>query len=297
MPTKTRSTRPKADKVLTDAVEVARAAAVEISSAEDVGEHLGVVMLDERLAMHQFACERRGYQGWHWSISVARAPRAKIATVCEANLLPGDQAVLSPEWLPYAERLAPGDIGAGDITPYIEDDPRLEAGFEATGDEDVDETGFFELGLGRPRVLSAEGRDEAAQRWYDGAHGPTSEIAVKAPAQCTTCGFFLPMAGALRQVFGVCTNAWSPSDGAVVSLDHGCGAHSEVELDLPSSEPEQGHVLDEFALEVSEPAPAAPEQEPPAAVEVEPAAAESELPEPTDATSESDAPDDGPQEA
>ena len=63
------------------------------------------------------------------------------------------------------------------------------------------------------------------------------------------------MAGALRQVFGVCTNAWSPSDGAVVSLDHGCGAHSEVELDLPSSEPELGHVLDEFALEVSAPAP------------------------------------------
>lgn len=263
MPTKTRTARPKADKVLTGAVDLARAAAAEISSSEDVGDHLGVVMLDERLAMHQFACRRRGYTGWHWSVSLARAPRAKVATVCETNLLPGDQAVLAPQWLPYAERLAPGDIGAGDVTPYVEQDPLLEAGFEATGEEDVDQVGFVELGLGRPRVLSAEGRDDAAQRWYDGAHGPTADIATKAPAHCTTCGFFVPMAGALRRVFGVCANEWSPSDGAVVSLDHGCGAHSEADLNLPSSEPEHAHVLDEFALEVSADEP--PVDGPPAA--------------------------------
>lgn len=68
------------------------------------------------------------------------------------------------------------------------------AGFEATGEEDVDAVALWELGLGRPRVLSAEGRDTAAQRWYDGAHGPTAEVAVKAPAACESCGYFLPMA-------------------------------------------------------------------------------------------------------
>ncbi|XAS76348.1 DUF3027 domain-containing protein [Dermatophilaceae bacterium Sec6.4] len=243
--------RPKVDKVLTDAVQVARTAAESISSAADVGEHLGAVMLDERLAMHQFACDRKGYAGWHWSISLARAPRAKVATVCETNLLPGDGSILSPDWLPYADRLAPGDIGAGDVTPYVQDDPYLEAGFEATGDEDVDEVGFFELGLGRPRVLSAQGRADAAARWYDGGHGPGADIAQKAPAHCASCGFFVPMAGALRQMFGVCANAWSPSDGTVVSLDHGCGAHSEADLELTSVEPEHAHVLDEFALDVS----------------------------------------------
>lgn len=30
--------------------------------------------------------------------------------------------------------------------------------------------------------------------------------------------------GSLGTVFGVCANAWSPDDGKVVSLDHGCGA-------------------------------------------------------------------------
>ena len=105
------------------------------------------------------------------------------------------------------------------------------AGFEATGDEDVDQVALWELGLGRHRVLSAEGRDAAAQRWYDGESGPTAPVAVKAPAPCSTCGFFVPMAGALRSVFGVCANEWSPSDGRVVSLDHGCGAHSEVDVE------------------------------------------------------------------
>lgn len=253
---KARVAKPKADKVLIGATDIAREAAVEISSAADVGEHLGAVMFDDRLAMHQFVCNRKGYAGWHWSISVARAPRAKVATVCEANLLPGDGSILSPDWLPYAERLAPGDIGAGDVTPFIEQDPLLEAGFEATGEEDVDEVAVFELGLGRPRVLSAQGREEAAGRWYDGTHGPNAEVAKKAPAHCTSCGFFVPMAGALRQVFGVCANAWSPSDGTVVALDHGCGAHSEAHLELTSSEPEHGHVLDEFALDVSSQEPA-----------------------------------------
>ncbi len=99
-------------------------------------------------------------------------PRGKVATVCETNLVPGDGALLSPEWLPYADRIAPGDLGAGDVLPYKEDDPLLEAGFEATGDEEVDELATYELGLGRKRVLSAEGREAAAQRWYEGENGP-----------------------------------------------------------------------------------------------------------------------------
>jgi hypothetical protein len=145
--------------------------------------------------------------------------------------------------------LAPGDVGPGDITPRIDDDPLLEAGFEATGDEDVDQMAQWELGLGRPRVLSAEGREAAAQRWYDGDHGPHAPVAQKAPAPCSTCGFFVPMAGALRDFFGVCANAWSPSDGRVVSIDHGCGAHSEVDMQAPEPEVIAPIVLDDNELE------------------------------------------------
>ncbi len=238
------------DATLAAAVEAAREAVLEIAGDGTVGEHLGVEMDAGRLATHYFACEAGSYPGWRWAVTVARAPRARKVTICETNLVPGSGALLSPEWLPYADRLAPGDVGAGDVTPYVDEDPRLEPGFEATGDEDVDQMAQWELGLGRPRVLSAEGREEAAQRWYDGEHGPASEVARKAPAPCRTCGFFVPMAGALRSFFGVCANAWSPSDGRVVSLDHGCGAHSEIDVEQPDPQPAESPVLDELAVDV-----------------------------------------------
>ena len=240
----------RTDPTLRAASDVARAALDGIAEAGTVGEHLEMVMDGERLATHYFACTSLGYRGWRWAVSVARVSRSKVATVCETNLVPGAGSVLSPQWLPYAERLAPGDVGAGDVLPYKADDPYLVAGFEASGEEDVDALAFFELGLGRPRVLSAEGREAAAERWYDGEHGPHAEVAQKAPARCSTCGYFVPMAGALRAVFGVCASEWSPSDGAVVSLDHGCGAHSENVAAQPEPERVGVPIVDELALDV-----------------------------------------------
>jgi len=240
---------PREDATLRSAVDLAREAAEGIAERGTVGEHLDFVMDEERLATHYFACTAPAYPGWRWAITVARAPRARKVTVCETNLVPGEGALLSPQWLPYAERLAPGDLGAGDVLPYIEQDPRLEQGFEATGDEDVDQMAQWELGLGRKRVLSAEGREEAAQRWYDGENGPSTPVAEQAPAPCSSCGFFVPMAGALRSFFGVCANAWSPSDGRVVSLDHGCGAHSEVDVERPEPASHDEPIVDEFAYD------------------------------------------------
>jgi hypothetical protein len=243
-------TATKKDAVLADAVALARTELEKVAEPGTVGEHLGMEMLGERLGMHWFECTSHGYRGWRWGVSVARVYRSRIATVCETNLLPGPDAILAPEWVPYADRLAPGDLGAGDVLPYRAEDPNLEPGFEATGDDEVDQMAFWELGLGRPRVLSAEGREAAATRWYEGDPGPTSEVAQKAPAACSTCGYFLPMAGALRAVFGVCANEWSPSDGHVVSLDHGCGAHSEADVKLPNPTPVPDPVLDELAVDI-----------------------------------------------
>lgn len=239
----------KTDQTLREALDTARDAAISIAEPDAVGEHLGMEMVDERLATHYFACSALSYRGWRWAVSVARVPRSKVVTVSEANLVPGEGSMLSPEWLPYAERLAPGDVGPGDVTPFLADDPMLVAGFEATGDDDVDQVAVWELGLGRARVLSAEGREAAAQRWYDGGSGPTAAVAAKAPAPCSSCGFFVPMAGALRSVFGVCANEWSPSDGRVVSLDHGCGAHSEADVEGPAPERVVPPILDDFELD------------------------------------------------
>ncbi|MCI1262899.1 MAG: DUF3027 domain-containing protein [Tetrasphaera jenkinsii] len=239
----------KDDPALLGSEAVARTALEEVGEAGTIGDHLGAVMEAERVATHYFVCTSAAYPGWNWSVTVARVPRGKTVTVCESALVPGEGALLPPVWVPYVDRLAPGDIGPGDVTPYVADDPLLEQGFEATGNEDVDMMAQWELGLGRVRVLSAEGREAAAQRWYAGEHGPSAPVAAKAPASCSSCGFYVPMAGVLRSMFGVCANAWSPSDGTVVSLDHGCGAHSEVDMVLPDPEKVPTPIVDDLALE------------------------------------------------
>jgi hypothetical protein len=78
--------------------------------------------------------------------------------------------------------------------------------------------------------MSREGRGEAAGRWAAGEFGPASSMARHAPGPCVTCGFFLPLAGSLRSMLGACGNAYAPADGRVVTVDYGCGAHSQATL-------------------------------------------------------------------
>lgn len=214
------------------AVDLARQVAEDMAGAGHVGEHLGVTADGERVVTHNFACHEPGYRGWRWAITVARASRSRTITVDEAVLLPGDGALLAPEWVPWSDRLRPGDLGPGDLLPTGEADERLEPGYTGADEEPAEFAESapiaYELGLGRARVMSAVGRAQAAQRWYEGAAGPHAPIAQAAPATCATCGFLVSVRGALRAVFGVCANQNSPSDGRVVALDHGCGAHSEA---------------------------------------------------------------------
>ncbi|RMI33916.1 DUF3027 domain-containing protein [Actinomadura harenae] len=245
----TRRSRPPAiDAACAEAVDVARAAAEETAAPGRVGEHLGLRAEAERVVTHYFACLDPGYKGWRWAVTVARASRARLVTVDECVLLPGDDALLAPAWVPWLERLRPGDLGPGDLMPTAPGDPRLAAGFTDTEDE-AERQVQWELGLGRVRVLSAEGRDEAAERWYDGTAGPRAPIAASAPAQCATCGFYVTLGGGLRQLFGACANGYAPDDGRVVSADHGCGAHSEA-VNLPPVSEHGPPVLDELDVEI-----------------------------------------------
>ena len=238
LPTPGEQAQAAKDKTLTSpaAVELAHRALEEITAPITIGEYLAAVPTAERLVTHLFDCTLSGYRGWRWAVTLSRVPRSRTATVCEMELLPGEEALLAPAWVPWADRLEPGDITRSDRLPRKETDERLEPGWEATG-EDADAVALDQLDdLGRPRVLSAQGVSSAAERWYGGDHGPDAEGVRKAHATCSTCGFFVPMAGALRAIFGVCANEWATDDGSVVSLDHGCGAHSET--DLPDHGPE-----------------------------------------------------------
>lgn len=262
------------DRLCAEAVELAREAAVQAVGGESVGTHLGLRAEADRVVTHTFECLDLAYRGWHWAVTVARASRAKNVTVDEVALLPGADAVLAPQWVPWSERLRPGDLGPGDLLPTGEDDLRLEPGWSGDDEpapnsaiaEAVEEDLVLtdphvqpaparaqigavagELGLGRARVLSRIGLHQAAERW-ETAYGPQTPMAQSAPASCSTCGFLIPIGGSLGQAFGVCGNEFSPADGQVVSLAYGCGAHSEAAI-LPAPPVPSELILDETIVE------------------------------------------------
>lgn len=252
-PATVRSRTPALDAACAGAVELAREAAVAAASTPDsVGEHVGVQPDADRVATHYFACGDLGYRGWRWSVTVARAARARQVTVSEVTLLPGEGAIVAPAWVPWDERVRPGDLGPGDLLPTSPDDARLQPGYTEVDDTELDLVDWWEPGLGRPRVLSAEGRDDAAERWYTGEHGPETPIARQAPAACATCGFLTPLGGRLRALFGVCANEMVPDDGSVVSLDHGCGGHSEASVGPVTPPVDVVPAVDEESFDVVE---------------------------------------------
>jgi len=222
--------------VLAAAVDTARAAVVEAAGRDAAGAHLGVSADDERVVTHRFACLLPGYASWEWSVTLVRVSRSRTVTVNESCLLPGATSVLAPAWVPWSQRVEAGDLGPGDLLVTPPDDPRLVPGYTGEdagwpGPPDVDDELaeiIAETGLGRARVLSLTGVDEAVDRWTNGPGGPSSPLAVAAPGRCASCGFVVRLGGLLGQAFGACANELSPSDGRVVTYDHGCGAHSEA---------------------------------------------------------------------
>ncbi len=257
-PTRTRTREP--DQACAEAVDLARDAIVAVVGAAQVGDHLGVQADGERIVTHLFDCADPAYVGWTWAVTVVRAPRAKAVTVSETVLLPGSGALLAPDWVPWQDRLRPGDLGVGDLLPAPPDDERLVSLVVLEGADAV--TDWFDGGTdtgpaepaelpapGRSRVLSAIGRETASERWYASEHGPRTPLAHAAPAHCVSCGFFVPLSGELGRLFGACANAYAPDDGRVVSADHGCGAHSEAMVDAVAARA-VAPVIDEFGYDL-----------------------------------------------
>jgi hypothetical protein len=236
-------TRGGPDAQALAAVDQARAAAVE-EAGQSVGEYLGAHSDGDRVVSHDFAADLPGYVGWFWSVTIARASRARLCTVDEVVLLPGDTALRPPAWVPWSQRLLPGDLGLGDLLLTEEDDPRLVPGYADDGEDEMRALAD-DFALGRIRVLSREGRLDAAERWVEGDQGPTAPMAKQALAHCGTCGFMLGLAGSLRAAFGVCANEYSPADAKVVSVEFGCGAHSESIDPAGSRSAPSGEVYDD----------------------------------------------------
>jgi hypothetical protein len=218
---------------LADAVELARAAAEEGADEQEIGEHAGIHVEEGGAVTHLFEAHKPGYRGWCWAVTVAAAGPGEKVTVSEVVLLPGPDAMVAPDWVPWQQRVQAGDLGVGDLMPTAPDDPRLVPAYLYSDDPAVEESAMG-LGLGRVRVMSRSARLDAAARWQSGEFGPRSDMARGAPGHCSSCGFYLPLEGSLRAAFGVCGNEIAPADGHLVHAEYGCGAHSEAEVEQVS---------------------------------------------------------------
>lgn len=313
-----------------DPRDIARAVAMDVADEpEQVGDVVNAIELGDNVTDFRLAADVRGYEGWQWSVTLYHDAEVGTWTVNESSLVPTDDALVPPAWVPWKDRLEPTDLAPTDSIGTDPDDPRLEDGFRKTkpvqaadaadastsvdkstnvgeaatgaesgnadGSSDADvstdadnatnvdmqanagestnvdnvadgdkstnvatnvdkaaeavaaaeaieadkeaETDDIveEFALSRRHVLSPKGRAQVAKRWYEGPRGPKALSTKTADGNlCSTCGFFVPLKGELNRMFGVCANKWSPDDGRVVSVDHGCGEHSEIEPPEPS---------------------------------------------------------------
>lgn len=163
----------KLDTQLAEAVREAHEALIPLVPAGSVGEHLGATADADRLVTHRFEASVTGYRGWEWYVTLGRASRSKVVTVCESGLLPGPDALLSPDWVPWSERMSAAELASarGEGTP---DDAAAEPG-EAVAEAAAEETedtaasaaedaqqGERAAGAAEPEDDASDGADDAA---------------------------------------------------------------------------------------------------------------------------------------
>ena len=121
----------KVDEILAAAKDVALQGVQEIAPAHAIGLVHHVRAEEERLSTHLFECTLPGYRGWFWFATLSRAPRSRVATICEVGLLPGDDALIAPDWVPWADRVRPEDLEENAAQENAESDATTEESAES----------------------------------------------------------------------------------------------------------------------------------------------------------------------
>lgn len=121
----------KVDEILAAAKDVALQGVREIAPAHAIGLVHHVRAEEERLSTHLFECSLPGYRGWFWFATLSRAPRSRVATICEVGLLPGDDALIAPDWVPWADRVRPEDLEENAEQENVESDVATEESAES----------------------------------------------------------------------------------------------------------------------------------------------------------------------
>ena len=173
--------KPKLDTILADAVDVARNALTEIAVDTEIGEYLGATPEGERLVTHRFVSQKKGYRGWTWFATLARVPRAKAKdlTVCEAGIVAGEDALLAPAWLPWADRLAKEEIEAAEADNAADESGQVSPEGQASASD-----GSEPAATGEPAESDFEESADGATQQGTTEHADASVVeSIKTPAR------------------------------------------------------------------------------------------------------------------
>ena len=172
-----------------DPKAAARAMAVEAAEDENgVGEFVEAIDAGDGITDYRFVSLMRGYEGWQWSVTMFHDVERDTWTVNESTLIPMEQALRPPEWIPWKDRLMPTDQSVTDSIGTDPDDPRLEEGFRATAEAETGDTRVSDArdveAAGAPGKVDAA--DEASDTGASDSEAPDSEPVESQDAQPTT---------------------------------------------------------------------------------------------------------------
>ncbi|MEV8239431.1 DUF3027 domain-containing protein [Microbacterium testaceum] len=126
--------QPVDDRLL-HAHDLALSALHEITPADTVGPPADYIVENDGVVSLRFHTRLLGYPGWYWTVSVAVVDDAE-PTVLEAELMPGEGALLAPEWVPWATRLADYQAAQAAAAESGESDDDVD---DDDDDDDVDD--------------------------------------------------------------------------------------------------------------------------------------------------------------
>ncbi|HWU28901.1 MAG TPA: DUF3027 domain-containing protein [Microbacterium sp.] len=143
------------DELASATRELALAALHEITPASTVGPAAGHSVEESGAVSLRFENRLPGYPGWYWTVSVAQVD-GEEPTVLEVELMPGESALLAPDWVPWTERLAEyrahqaelaeQAAAAGEDADEDSDDADESDDEDSDGDDDHDESDLLHAG-------------------------------------------------------------------------------------------------------------------------------------------------------
>lgn len=124
----------------------ARSALEEVTDARSIGGDAGHEVHEERVVTLFFESNMSGYPGWRWAATLAKVDASAAVNVLEVELLPGETAVVAPDWVPWSERLAQfreakalGIATGFDAADDAEAEAALAAAAELNDDDDAED--------------------------------------------------------------------------------------------------------------------------------------------------------------